>query len=156
MASNDTLATRFVRTLRVADVRNENKDVRTMGDLAEAVGLSCPTVSKYFHDPNSVREKTRTTIEAGLKATPFRPNIFAVTSIAGASSASIRRNLSIGWRLTALVSTYGSADPTGRGIQSIQSYCFALLRRSTTPSPILAMVQLIQFPPSTFSVCATT
>ena len=43
-----------------------------------AVGLSRPTVSKFFHDPTSVRAKTRTKIEATLKQTGFRPNIFAV------------------------------------------------------------------------------
>jgi len=53
-------------------------NIRTMEDFAVAVGLSRPTVSKFFHDPNAVRAKTRAKIEAGLKATRFRPNIFAV------------------------------------------------------------------------------
>ena len=54
------------------------KNIRTMQDFALAVGLSRPTVSKFFYDPNAVRAKTRAKIEAGLKATRFRPNIFAV------------------------------------------------------------------------------
>lgn len=54
------------------------KNIRTMEDFALAVGLSRPTVSKFFHDPSAVRAKTRAKIEAGLKATGFRPNIFAV------------------------------------------------------------------------------
>ena len=52
--------------------------IRTMEEFALAVGLSRPTVSKYFQDPRSVREKTRATIDAALLATGFRPNIFAV------------------------------------------------------------------------------
>lgn len=54
------------------------KRVRTMEEFAEAVGLSRPTVSKYFQDPGSVRPKVREKIEAGLKETGFRPNLFAV------------------------------------------------------------------------------
>lgn len=49
-----------------------------MEDFASAVGLSRPTVSKYFQDANSVRSTTRARIEEGLSATAFRPNIFAV------------------------------------------------------------------------------
>jgi len=54
------------------------KRVRTMEEFAVAVGLSRPTVSKYFQDPASVRAKVRERIEAGLKETGFRPNLFAV------------------------------------------------------------------------------
>jgi DNA-binding LacI/PurR family transcriptional regulator len=49
-----------------------------MEEFAVAVGLSRPTVSKFFHDPTSVRATTRIKIEASLKQTGFRPNIFAV------------------------------------------------------------------------------
>lgn len=49
-----------------------------MEDFSEFVGLSRPTVSKYFNDPNSVRAKTRNLIEAALKESGFRPNMFAV------------------------------------------------------------------------------
>lgn len=49
-----------------------------MEEFAEAVGLSRPTVSKYFQNPVSVRPKLRQKIEIGLKETGFRPNIFAV------------------------------------------------------------------------------
>lgn len=49
-----------------------------MEDFAEFVGLSRPTVSKYFNDPGSVRRKTRDLIEAALKQSGFRPNMFAV------------------------------------------------------------------------------
>ena len=54
------------------------KKIGTMEEFALAVGLSRPTVSKYFHDPASVRGKNRTKIEAVLKQSGFRPNIFAV------------------------------------------------------------------------------
>lgn len=55
-----------------------NKPIRTMEDFSEFVGLSRPTVSKYFNDPGSVRRKTRELIEAAIKDSGFRPNIFAV------------------------------------------------------------------------------
>jgi DNA-binding LacI/PurR family transcriptional regulator len=53
-------------------------NIKTMEEFAVAVGLSRPTVSKFFQDPKSVREKTRAKINAALKQTSFRPNIFAV------------------------------------------------------------------------------
>ncbi|RUT31464.1 LacI family transcriptional regulator [Arsenicitalea aurantiaca] len=49
-----------------------------MEEFAAAVGLSRPTVSKYFQDPASVRPRSRERIEAALSATGFRPNIYAV------------------------------------------------------------------------------
>ncbi len=55
-----------------------NKKIRTMEEFAVSVGLSRPTVSKFFHDPASVRATTRAKIEDALKKTGFRPNIFAV------------------------------------------------------------------------------
>ena len=51
---------------------------KTMEEFSVVVGLSRPTVSKYFHDPNSVRPSTRTRIEDALKTVEFHPNIFAV------------------------------------------------------------------------------
>jgi DNA-binding LacI/PurR family transcriptional regulator len=51
---------------------------KTMEEFSVVVGLSRPTVSKYFHDPNSVRLSTRTRIEDALKTVDFHPNIFAV------------------------------------------------------------------------------
>ena len=44
------------------------KSIRTMEEFSEFVGLSRPTVSKYFNDPASVRKKTRDAIEDALKA----------------------------------------------------------------------------------------
>ncbi len=54
------------------------KKIRTMEEFAISVGISRPTVSKFFQDPKSVREKTRLKIDAALQDTGFRPNIFAV------------------------------------------------------------------------------
>ena len=54
------------------------KKIRTMEQFARSVGLSRPTVSKFFHDPASVRAKTRSRIESELKRSGFRPNLFAV------------------------------------------------------------------------------
>ncbi len=55
-----------------------DRPIKTMEDFAEFVGLSRPTVSKYFNDPKSVRGKTRDLIEVAIKQSGFRPNIFAV------------------------------------------------------------------------------
>ncbi len=54
------------------------KPVRTMEDFAALVGLSRPTVSKYFNDPQSVRPRTRALIEAAIRASGFQPNLYAV------------------------------------------------------------------------------
>ena len=57
------------------------KPIKTMADFSAFVGLSRPTVSKYFHDPSSVRKKTRDTIEEALRTSGFRPNIVAINLI---------------------------------------------------------------------------
>ncbi len=52
--------------------------IRTMEEFSDYVGLSRPTVSRYFNDPNSVRRQTREAIEKAIKESGFRPNLFAV------------------------------------------------------------------------------
>lgn len=52
--------------------------IRNMEDFAAASGLSRPTVSKYFNDPESVRPTTRRRIEEALERYDYRPNIFAM------------------------------------------------------------------------------
>lgn len=52
--------------------------VNTMEELAEVSGISRPTLSKYFHDSQSVRDKTRLRIEDALERYEYRPNIYAV------------------------------------------------------------------------------
>lgn len=54
------------------------RKIRTMEEFATASGLSRPTVSKYFNDPASVREGTRSRIERALEEHDYRPSLFAV------------------------------------------------------------------------------
>ncbi len=52
--------------------------IRTMQAFSEYVGVSRPTVSKFFNDPASVKKNTREKLEAATKALNFRPNMLAV------------------------------------------------------------------------------
>ncbi|WP_439521067.1 LacI family DNA-binding transcriptional regulator [Marivita sp.] len=52
--------------------------IRNMEEFAAISGISRPTVSKYFHDPSSVRKSTRSRIEAALEKYDYRPNIYAM------------------------------------------------------------------------------
>ncbi len=52
--------------------------IKNMEEFAAKCGVSRPTVSKYFNDPNSVRAKTRRRIEEALERFDYRPNIYAV------------------------------------------------------------------------------
>ncbi|MGI9521610.1 MAG: LacI family DNA-binding transcriptional regulator [Hyphomicrobiaceae bacterium] len=52
--------------------------IRNMEELAAVSGISRPTLSKYFHDPESVRISTRARIERALDRYDYRPNIFAI------------------------------------------------------------------------------
>ncbi|WP_175546775.1 LacI family DNA-binding transcriptional regulator [Natronohydrobacter thiooxidans] len=52
--------------------------IRNMEEFAAVSGISRPTVSKYFQDPESVRASTRQRIETALERYDFRPNIFAM------------------------------------------------------------------------------
>ena len=54
------------------------KKIRNMEELAEVSGISRPTLSKYFHDPESVRKSTRSRIEGALQEYDYRPNIYAI------------------------------------------------------------------------------
>lgn len=49
-----------------------------MEEFAAISGISRPTVSKYFNDPNSVRRSTRARIEEALRQYDYRPNIYAM------------------------------------------------------------------------------
>lgn len=53
------------------------KPIRTMEEFSAFVGLSRPTVSRYFSDPRSVSRNTREAIETGLKKSGFQPSLFA-------------------------------------------------------------------------------
>ncbi|WP_370400071.1 LacI family DNA-binding transcriptional regulator [Sulfitobacter sp. JB4-11] len=52
--------------------------IRNMEEFASLSGISRPTVSKYFNDPDSVRASTRAKIEASLKKHDYQPNVFAM------------------------------------------------------------------------------
>ena len=52
--------------------------IKNMEEFAALSGISRPTVSKYFHDPDSVRATTRARIEDALERFEYRPNIFAI------------------------------------------------------------------------------
>lgn len=52
--------------------------IRNMEEFASVSGISRPTVSKYFNDPESVRKSTRERIEAALEKYDYRPNIYAM------------------------------------------------------------------------------
>jgi DNA-binding LacI/PurR family transcriptional regulator len=54
------------------------KKLRNMEEFSAVTGLSRPTVSKYFHDPMSVRASTRTRIEAALARYDYRPSFLAM------------------------------------------------------------------------------
>ncbi len=52
--------------------------IRNMEEFASVSGISRPTLSKYFQDPESVRPTTRARIEEALERFDYRPNIYAV------------------------------------------------------------------------------
>ncbi|MGH1576214.1 LacI family DNA-binding transcriptional regulator [Planktotalea sp.] len=54
------------------------RKIQTMEGFAAASGISRPTVSKFFNDPESVRASTRERIEAALEKYNYTPNLFAV------------------------------------------------------------------------------
>lgn len=49
-----------------------------MEEFASISGISRPTLSKYFNDPESVRRSTRERIEKALEKYDYRPNVFAM------------------------------------------------------------------------------
>lgn len=52
--------------------------IRNMDEFATVAGISRPTISKYFHDPDSVKKSTRARIEDALEKHDYRPNRFAM------------------------------------------------------------------------------
>jgi DNA-binding LacI/PurR family transcriptional regulator len=49
-----------------------------MEEFSAATGVSRPTLSRYFNDPQSVREASRLKIEDAMERLGYRPNLFAV------------------------------------------------------------------------------
>lgn len=54
------------------------RKIRNMEEFAAVSGISRPTLSKYFNDPDSVRRSTRERIEKALERHDYRPNVFAM------------------------------------------------------------------------------
>ena len=54
------------------------RKIRNMEEFAVLSGVSRPTVSKYFYDPDSIRASSRARIESALEQYDYRPNIFAM------------------------------------------------------------------------------
>lgn len=52
--------------------------VKTMEELASVSGISRPTLSKFFNDPQSVRKTTRARIEEALERYDYTPNVYAI------------------------------------------------------------------------------
>ncbi|MEP3278885.1 MAG: LacI family DNA-binding transcriptional regulator [Stappiaceae bacterium] len=53
------------------------RKIKTMEELSEAIGVSRPTLSKYFQDPTVVRKSTKAKIEGALSEVDYVPNFFA-------------------------------------------------------------------------------
>lgn len=56
----------------------EQRKIRNMEEFASVSGISRPTLSKYFNDPDSVRQSTRRRIEDALDQHDYRPNVYAM------------------------------------------------------------------------------
>lgn len=56
----------------------DGRKIRNMDEFAAVCGISRPTLSKYFNNPDSVRVRTRERIEQALDQYDYRPNVFAV------------------------------------------------------------------------------
>ncbi|MDP2581935.1 LacI family DNA-binding transcriptional regulator [Shimia thalassica] len=54
------------------------KKIRNMEEFAAVSGISRPTLSKYFNDPDSVRKSTRQRVEDALLHYDYRPNFYAM------------------------------------------------------------------------------
>ncbi|APE44009.1 LacI family transcriptional regulator [Sulfitobacter alexandrii] len=55
-----------------------DRTIRNMEEFAAVSGISRPTISKYFHDPDSVRPSTRERIETAIERYDYRPNLYAM------------------------------------------------------------------------------
>ena len=55
-----------------------DSSIKNMEQFAAISGISRPTVSKYFNDPDSVRRSSRERIEVAIEKYNYRPNIYAM------------------------------------------------------------------------------
>lgn len=115
------------------------RKIRNMEEFAEVSGISRPTLSKYFQDPESVRESTRARVEDALRTYDYRPNIFAMNQnrkltrtigivvpyLADPVFAEIartieRRSIAAGFR-AALFSSHGEQQYENEALESLRS-----------------------------------
>lgn len=113
--------------------------IRNMEDFAAVSGISRPTVSKYFNDPQSVRATTRARIEKALDQYDYRPNVYAVNQnrrmtknvgvmvpyLADPFFAEIARNIEMmvieaGFR-PILLSSHGDTDLESENLDSLKA-----------------------------------
>ncbi|MDF1871940.1 LacI family DNA-binding transcriptional regulator [Vannielia sp.] len=57
--------------------RDQKRRIDTMEELAVAIGVSRPTLSRYFQDPERVSRTSRERIAQGLERVEYVPNFFA-------------------------------------------------------------------------------
>ena len=79
-----------------------NDKTLTMAEFADAIGLSRPTVSRYFNDRSSVRQSTRQIIARGLENLDYRPNFHA-------ANLTRRRTKAVGIIVPSIVDPFFSA-----------------------------------------------
>jgi DNA-binding LacI/PurR family transcriptional regulator len=52
-------------------------EIHTMEELSAAIGVSRPTLSRYFQDPSKVSKSSVERIRSGLEQVDYTPNFFA-------------------------------------------------------------------------------
>jgi len=60
-----------------SSAQNHKQRIDTMEELAGAIGVSRPTLSRYFQDPERVSKSSRERIALGLERVEYVPNFFA-------------------------------------------------------------------------------
>lgn len=58
--------------------RTTGTQIRTMEEFSMASGISRPTLSRFFNDPQAVRPSSRARIEEAMERLNYRPNLFAL------------------------------------------------------------------------------
>lgn len=123
-----------------------DRKIKNMEELAAVSGISRPTLSKYFHDPASVRQSTRDRIEKALERHDYRPNIYAmnlnrrltkhigivVPYLADPTFAEIARNL----ERRCIEAGYRTTLFSAHGKQSLENDVLDILR-SLRPAGVL-------------------
>lgn len=59
-------------------MKKVNRSISTMEEFSKVCGISRPTLSKFFQNPNSVRPGTRKRIEAAQQKFGFNPSFYAM------------------------------------------------------------------------------